>query len=252
MEGLEKSNQDTSFEQTPDNTKKEPEDLQGLLESKIEITKDQGGKTIGVIVIEGEKRLDLCEFLPEGTVFYAHDSPPGFTFSGYHFWPRDLRSSDNSSIVDFPVREMNSPSGRLGILHEIGHALTTIPSWYSYYDRDLFRLIQLTTKFICESPQYQRLKTQKYRDALLVKEFYRQMQSSPVPKSEEEIEKCIKAFFRDERMAWAVGLKLYRRIKDERGIDLLGGMKREEAFNMVNHDLESYQNIYGKLLPENK
>jgi hypothetical protein len=54
---------------------------------------------------------------------------------------------------------------------------------------------------------------------------------------------------RNERAAWAEALKLYRRIKKEKGIDLFEGMTNQELKNFLEKDLESYDVIFHHLMP---
>ena len=237
---------DSDFEKLPHSTRAERVS-ENELKSKINIIKDREGRVSSVIAIEGKKSFDLSELLPEGTVFVVSDALPGSPFYGFHYRPGNPRSSDDPPMVKFSSRGINSQSGRIGLLHEIGHAIISSPG-----RRGLFRTISLTIELVEVSPEINKLKTQKDYDAFLVKEFYRQMKERPDPVTEEEISHCINDVIRDEEMAWEAALKLYHKVKDEKGIDLLGGLSEEEISKTANIDLASYRDVYGKFLIKNR
>jgi len=235
-----------NFEKLPESMGAKLRTPKDKLLSVIEIIKDPKGNTTSVIAVEGEKKLDLSELLPEGTVFVVNDACLRSPNYGFHYRHGDPRSGDRPSTIEFPAAEINSQSGRLGMLHEIGHALTD-PS----NRQGLFRTIRLTIELVEASPEIDKLKTQEDCDAFIVKEFHRQMKERPMPITDEEISICINRIIRDEEVAWETVLILHHKVKDEEGIDLLGGLSDEKISEIANIDLASYRNTYMKFLPEN-
>lgn len=226
---------------------KEQVESERILNSKIEVVKDGTGRIKSVMIIEGDKKIDLYEFLPIGTVFIANDQ------ANYLFWPGDPKSKNHPPMVEFPVQEVNSINGRLGILHEIGEAICAskcnYPDWY--FSNNIIRTIEVTIKFIWRRLEYRRLKKQASKDNYLRKEFWKEMESGPSFKySREIILATIRKLARKERDAWAEALKVYRRIKSEKGIDILGGVKSESITKALEGDLASYHLAYGILVPE--
>lgn len=229
-----------SFEKTQEQIPQERR-----LQSQIEVMRDEKGITSNVFIVEKDKKFDLYEYLPRGVVFVSTDLPK------YEFRNGDPKSKDHPPLVCFPQKEANSVSGRLGILHEMGHAIVAERNNYrsSLYE-SLQRYIPLVVKSIRQSAEYEKLEDQKSRESYIAREFQRAIKNSPMPESDENILVAIKDQARVERSAWANALQLYRKIKKEKGINFLGETNSKEILEMVNSNLASYQSAYGILVPK--
>lgn len=232
--------------ENPEN-RREREAQNEVLQSQIEVVRDEEGLTTAVIVREGDNVFDLYDYLPDGTIFIAHK-----LHLGYQYWPGDSKSEGHPPKVCFPEEEINSTSGRLGILHEMGHAIDAtrrkppVPYGAPRRQRDIFLIVREIQK----SEEYQQLGGQDEKDEHLVQEFREAIKSGPLAMSDEEILVSIKGLAREERDAWAASLRLHRQIKKEKGVDLFGGMTNKEITTSLEEDLAAYQRLYAMLVPQ--
>jgi hypothetical protein len=172
-------------------------------------TENQEGEAQIVIRKNGETVLDFSEIVPG--IKYHFYTPTYCLTRGISFTP------DWSQVLSFSILigDMRDPKSIALLLHEIGHSLEKVKTDHS----DKTDLAKLWEKHA--GPL-----TKKYKDARR--------------KLAEEISN-------DERSAWALGLNLARRLKKEKGIDLLEGFDDLEDLNSVIYTgLLSYRMGIGK------
>lgn len=225
--------------------------LEGPPRSKVEIVKDEKGIVSHVFITEDDKRFDLYEYIPTGVTFVSSD------FIGYKFFPGDPNDKEHPPLVAFPPKEIDTISGRLGLLHEMGHAIREYGEdkrrqSSSQYFMELIHLIDLIVNAIRKSDTYQQLENQEEREKYISHEFEKTRKSGwpPQLQSDERMLESIQALAQEERAVWAEALRLYRKIKKEKDIDILGQTTSAHLRSLIDTDLASYQNRYGKLIPE--
>jgi len=222
--------------------KKEQEEK---LKSQIEIMEDKDGK-IDLVVTEGDNRASFKDFMPSGVALK--------TVKGNK---DDMEYDLIGRNVFFAPAEINSVEGRLALLHEVGHAISfaeyggLIDQLREFkeirkrisvarYEVSMFVLRTKDTKF--------RMLSSKEKRAYLDKKMVQEIKALHIPK--EKLAEYIKFLAQCERRGWAEGLKLYRKIKKEKNIDLFEGIKNKVIIDLVKDPLKSYERICGELLPE--
>lgn len=220
------------------NNEQEPQ-----LESKIEIVKDETGQTANVFVIKSEKKFDLTDYLPKDTKFFANYS----SSAKYRYWDRHTVSIGQAPIVEFPSVEVNSRSGRLGILHEMGEAIGYERKYFpESWRHTLSEIDSIVRAIVKKEPNYKRFKIEKNRRAYLVKKLHEYMNERVYLSAKY----AIKNLIQKEEKAWEIALKLHQKIIEEKGIDLLEGMTKDEISLAINNDLLNYRTKYQNLFPE--
>src|SRR3989338_4811890 len=144
--------------------------LESSPQSKAEILKDEKGVVSHIFIKEGDKKFDLYEYMPEGVKFVSSD------FIGYKFFTGDPNDKEHPPLLAFPPKEVDTVSGRLGILHEMGHATREYGKdkprqSSSRYFMELIHLIDLIVKAIRKSDTYQQLENQEAREKYISLEF---------------------------------------------------------------------------------
>lgn len=219
---------------------------------EIEYEDEKRIRIRSLIVKEEERILDLSKLLPSSADFLASHN------NLFQFWPSNPRQ-----FVEFPADRVNLLSGRLGILHEMGHAVDAARSvelqrgYYGgpsfYYDPNLIEIardVRTVLNRIYLSPQFNRLLSITDQERYVAKHFQDEMGNFRIKRSAEEIDEFVKKLAHTERIAWACALKLYRKIRKENGIDFLGGVESKEISRLIESDLKSYQDLYGLLVPQ--
>jgi len=221
------------------------------LQSTVEVVVGEKGVASNVFIVEGEKKFDLYEYLPKGAKFVADD------FFGHKFFPGDFENDKGlPPRVTFPREGINSVSGKLGILHEMGHAIMAHERGQSRspHFMDVIHTIDLVMRAIKKSDVYEQLKTQQERDEYLLQEFEKARKSGwpPELQSDEKMAESIQALAQEERSAWAGALQLSRKIKTEKNIDMFDEATFNDIRKLIDSDLKDYQDAYGKLVPEQR
>lgn len=208
--------------------------------SQIEVVKSEKGKPLDVLITEGDKKVGLKKFIPEGIRLIDSKSEALFTYFPI------------SKQLHFNVKEINSLAGRLGLIHEIGHSI-------DFRDEKRAQEWQLLKEV--------RNQLRKIFQPLLELETYKQTSNWKKPEflakhlpeilpvirdniPQDKLENYVKCLADFERVAWANALKLYRKIKQEEGVDLFAGIKNKEIIQAIEGPLGGYEKFSGQLLPE--
>lgn len=210
-------------------------------EFKTDIIKDKEGKVVDIEFVDKDKKLRLQEILPPDVKLNASKF---FAFS-YDPTIRTLTFDVNENI--------NSLMARLGFLHETGHAIDFDKNPEIVGEliehRDILQKIADIQLDIISSESYSKLLPEQ-KGEYLFRALSRGLKNSNVPK--DKLSELIKIKARNERMGWAEALKLYRRIKKDKGLDILTGFKNKEIFELMNNALGNYEKVYRDLLPEHQ
>lgn len=204
--------------------------------SHLKISKTPEGEVLELV--EGNKKINFKNFVPDGVEFITED------FLNFAYDPENR-------VLTIDEAKLNSLKGRLSLLHEMGHAIDfdknkgDSAEWIA--QRELFEKINAIKIAILFSKNYSQSLTREAREAYFIKTFAEGVKTLKIP--EPDLEKFIKMLAKEERTAWAEALKLYRRIKQETEIDLLGGTQFKEMSQLLEDPLENYEKILGQLLP---
>lgn len=187
--------------------------------------KDIGYKPIQIVLqCEGKDVLNFNEFLPENYKFAF----PGIDIRGQKI-DKEL-SGDTfyndpvGKLLIVPRKWKRGPKDILGLLHEIGHSL----------DKELPKILEKTSQWskwieIIDDIEKIESKTGEIPEAwikLAQQEYLKYLES---------LELCS----RRERFAWAKALAIVRKLKNERGIDLLKPFRGKTA-EKTRKNLEEY------------
>ena len=203
-----------------------------------------------LFVVEGDKRFDLGEYLPKGVLFREGQE--------WAFSPEKKKESlfsvEDPPNVRVPLHEINTQSGRLALLHEMGHAIEEIkldraqPAKLRKLITDISNIL-ITIR---RSSEYLDIESQDDRDDYLKKKFHGMRKSTAFSElgDDETFLNAIQQLARDERNAWANALLLYRKIKRDKGVSFLGEMNKDEVFALIEDKLATYQKTYSTLAGE--
>lgn len=216
------------------------------LSSNIEVINDQK-EDQRLSVSEGDGHICLNDYLPAEVNF------AGLSDGQFRFWKDDSGSapwrSDCEYKIEFPLDKINNLSGRLGLLHEIGHARNFSSSSqvneYEFFIRELTDNLKYSIK---NSEDYKKIQDLRERDNFFInkfkqdwrgatQEFRKNIPNFPYQNAIQAIEYIVES----ERNAWAEGLKLYRLIQKENKIDLFAGVSHEEIFDSINYAMGTYE-----------
>jgi hypothetical protein len=224
-------------------------------ETDPKITHFSGGKEMGpeygrparITFVNGEKRVEMEKFLPRKYQFF-----PDTEFACHFHMPLIT----DTGRIEFVADEVKKTAGgRLALLHEIGHA-----------EMGLLRHV--------EDPYLQGMLTAMQTHSKLLRERMESIAFSSPEEKRQYIETSTNNFLgifteehkqalpgllqrlaKNEREAWARALKLYRRIKDEQGVDLLAGTKNKKILECVNSEdtlgwYQKHYEFFESLVPE--
>ena len=225
--------------------------------SRAEVESREDGEQ-EVAIVEDERRVVLNEFLP-GDVRFA--GTKGAEFGHRNIRNPRAKSEDKMFVgqVEFPPEELNTLTGRLALLHEMAHGIKgfsspdrpnrkmreTIDTAYKVYDS------------IKRSRALQEIASPEEHNSRYVEEFKKGWERENTEHQKKgfaalrytELAKAIETLAGYERNTWVEALALHHRIKENSGVDILGGASTKEIFRVVESEaLGDYERIYGPLL----
>lgn len=205
-------------------------------ESQIEIIYDREGEPGDLFIREGDKKINLREFMPKKVLL--------------RFADRFAYDSVNN-IIFLEQLEITTPKGRLALLHEIGHSIdfqnNEVQQKQLAVQDIAKRINKVQVKLIISEPS-EYLEDQKKHEAYLTENLPKIIKELNIPVK--SIEFFIKNMARNERTAWAEALKLHRKIKRDAGINILGDLENKEVIDFMKDALGKYEKVFGQLLPE--
>ena len=234
------------------------------LESKFALIENEGADQELILTSSDGKKLRLNDHLPENVKFNggAHN----IFACGYP--ENNARQPGKSHInISFDSTQIDTVQGRLGLLHEIGHALDyprPKEEKLSFLTRMIMRGIR---RNIINSVEYMRMdvggsltENSETKKREFVKQFRKKWQAvgreyaneKDPPYRYNDLIEALGYMVREERDAWSNGLKLFKKIKTEQGIDILEGAKTSEIFDSVDGALATYEEGYGSILNDYK
>jgi len=207
--------------------------------SYIEIAREKESNSADLVIIEGDKQVSLQEFLPSGVKFSLKRLGMVFSYN--------LENKE----VHFQTRNLNTLGGRLSLLHEMGHAIdfSKNPESEKATEGDIWKQISEIRTALSSSKEFFDLPDEKSRNAYMLEGLIREFQKLDIP--EDRLVEFTKSLARDERTAWAEALKLYRKIKKDKDLDLLEGAKTKDIIEFMEQaSLGQYYKFFKRLLPE--
>lgn len=204
----------------------------------------------------GEQKARLNDFLPEGVEFAGSEG------ARYNFDYDDSNSPPWETIIEykvrFPLEEINSVKGRLGLLHEMGHAANDLAQDAK---GDKFRhlirgMAYLIRDKIVDSPNYKNIEDSASKNEYYIKQFKKRWRKESYRNTGEGVPYLTFSRFlgqvdeweQEEYDAWTRALEIYKRIKKETSIDLLRGATNNDIFNQINFYLARYEELWGVFL----
>jgi hypothetical protein len=224
------------------------------LESALSIVEDKLGNQELFLILEDGERLRLNDYLPQGIDF------KGSPQDKFSFGTQQLEHPSGETIeiarVSFDSELIDSVQGRLGLLHEIGHAID-----YAENGDEAIELRYILRKIksdIINSVEFGWMDESDEKKDYFLKEFKEKWRNAARKYTETEglrfrymdLIEALKELVRSERAAWSNGLNLYRKIKSERNIDLLEGANVLEVFDTVDRALTTYEQGYGSIIDD--
>ena len=229
------------------------ESVDRQLVSRIEIITNSKGYQ-ELYVVTGDQKVCLNDFIPKELAFW------GKLGGSFCFRENDDNSPPTRRIVQreisFPIEEIDTVYGRLALIHETGHGLRSFKPDFVMTHGIVYQLALLVISEIKESDQFNKIETPEARNKFLVQEFKKRYEEEAVVKLNFPIK--YKIFLRElesmvieERGAWAEALNMYRRIKEESGVDILDGLSSDEIFSEINSKfLGKYEETFGLFLKD--
>ena len=225
------------------------------LQSQVQVVRDAEKGEIITFAL-GEKSVAVNDYLPQGVAFTeAEDEKFVYEF-GYQ--EKESGQREHIEKIYFSKQRLETLSGRLALLHEIGHALYG-RSGRSPHDRYYRYLIHVADKIIDSiraSQAYRAVEESTQKRDYFVEQFKeqwkregeRRVASSQTPLRYDELTSAINDLAVIERGAWAEALQLRRRIQNERNLDILDGAQSTEIFPEIEAiALQSYERAYEPL-----
>jgi hypothetical protein len=222
------------------------------LESNFSLVEDKLGNQELFLISQDGERFRLNDYVPNGVDLRGG---PKKKFS---FGTQQLEHPDGKLIevhqVSFDSEIIDSVQGRLGLLHEIGHAIDYEENGDEAVElRFILRKIKLD---IVNSVDFMWMDESEEKKEWFLKEFKEKWRKAAKEYTEMDglrfkyidLIDALKELVRSERDAWSNGLKLYRKIKTEHGVDLLEGTDTSEVFESVHRALATYERAYGSIV----
>lgn len=234
------------------------EDVQ--LKSRAEVRNREDGIQ-EVAIVAGKQRVVLNEFLPKGTRFTGSEGAKKFSYDpGRLGYSPDMQ--EYMARIEFPSEKLGTLRGRLSLLHEMGHGLYARSSDRNPHnprDFDLLNIAGGIADSILKSEAYQSIPLPNDRKDFYLSEFNKEWRHQSERRERErpgiaplrysELASAIHGFAKMERASWAEALQLSRRIKKERGVDILDGADSKVILPLIEAvSLRSYEEVYMPLL----
>ncbi|HEY0010737.1 MAG TPA: hypothetical protein VGB97_02375 [Candidatus Paceibacterota bacterium] len=229
------------------------------LESKFRLAEDRQALQVGsqelFISLHDREELRLNDYVPEGVEFRGE---PKSRFScGIQTFTLPDGEVTNIYEVRFNSETIDTVQGRLGLLHEIGHAID-----YAEHNGDegieSRFVIKKIESDIINNAEFMWMDESEEKQRWFLQTFKKKWREAAKEYSAEvglkfrykDLIDGLREFVRCERDAWGKGLNLYRKIQSERGIDVLEGAESTEIFDSVNRALKSYERGYGSIIDD--
>jgi hypothetical protein len=225
------------------------------LDSKFRLVEDKlGSQELFLSSQEGED-LRLNDYLPKGVEFRG--GPEGKFSCGTQSLEHPDGELINIHQVSFDSEIIDTAYGRLALLHEIGHGIDYVENNGDKEAESRF-VIRNIRRDIINGADYMWMDESEEKQKWFLEEFKERWRNAAKKYTEKDGLKfrykdlidALQEFVRSERDAWSNGLKLYRKIKAERGIDILEGARTSEIFESANNALATYEAAYGLILDD--
>lgn len=229
------------FERFEEHVKKAGEKAQEKPPSRIEVVRGEEKEILDLIVEDGAKKFSVKEYAPPAVSFKKNWA--------FAYYPEER-------VVGIRTKELPIAFGRLALLHEIGHAIDyeKHPEFLEERKKteDTERVIRRANIDVLaeEDIEYTSKLKEEERNKILMEKFYENVKKLNLP--QDELKNYIDLSVRLERGAHAEALNLYRKIKKDKEIDLLAGLKNKDIIELTNYSLKANDDIYRFLYPEER